>query len=978
MATTPATAQPAPSSTPVPTPRPDRRSDPPREELPRLTLTPVPPTAPAEPTRTPGVPQARATATRGPVRTPVAIATQGGGAQSGPQPNVAMAPTPRPGPVLFQAPSDLTIQYMGETYAWLTWTYDGTDALKFGIERSSDGTKFAEIMQVYANEWMDSTLTCETTYSYRVRAYLRNLGTSGYSNEASGRTSPCAPSFLTAKPVGNDRIDLQWQNNSHEQSGFQIQRCNYDPYTGNCSPIPIALSIPPSVTTFSDSGLACATTYRYNVRAYRSTDGRESLWSAPAEAITGPCAPATPGPTLTPTLAVTDTATATPTWTMSPTPTDTTRAPLTPTGVVTATDTATATSTATASNTPTATATPSATPTLTSTATGSPTSTATTVPTGTPTGTATSSPTASPTNTATAPQTLTPTPTFTPTPTPTRKPTTLYVPHIFDLGEVPIGGSGLGYFYITNLAWPLANPIIVSNLIVDPPGEFEVLSPTEFPQTIEPDPNRPLMVTVLFSPTTAGPRTALLWVVADAANTPVSIKLTGTGLEITPTGTGTPPTGTPTGAATSTTTPSVTATSMITGTATATPTQTATEIPVPTPIPTDTPPGYPGPVPTPNATNTPSGYPGPVPTPSPTDTPSGYPGPTLPPSPTATHTSSPTVTSTATATITTTATGTATITHTATATGTLVVTPGATATHTASPTVIASPSASPTPPPHKPPREEHPPAPPSSTPLPSDTPPPIPSQTPTRVLFRFVTRTPVRTSSPTVTRTSTVTATVTATVTQTVTATLTVTATATETETPTASPTFTALATFTSTPEPSPPATSVPMPLATARPTSTAVPSATTPSGKPPARASVHNSPGWQDTLREQYFLSIPTVPEVSVELGVVATNLLLAILLALAFGTFSTLLNNTLESEEQTLRGWLSSLGPIRWFNEKTGGILASLHGSVTSLEVPDLVVMGLILLLYGAVFAFLDPGFHPFSLGGLWLLVSMVRSGG
>gem|GEM_PF-6437332 len=853
---------------------------------------------------------------------------------------MAVAPVPRAGPVLLAVPANLTIQYMGETYAWITWTYDGSGPLKFIVERSSDGTNFVQIMpEVYGTQWTDNSLTCETNYTYRVRAFLTGSVLSDPSNEATGRTSPCGPSSLRANPVGNDRIDLQWQDNSKEESGFRVLRCNYDPQTGNCSPIPIA-TVAPNITTYVDNGLACATTYRYHVRAYRNTDGRESSFSAPAETTTGGCVAATFTPTPSPTVSATTTATSTPVTDAIPTETQTATASPTVTASLTPfvaaamtdtptpeTPTTTATPLASVTSTPTTTPSPSSTVTgsPTSTATESPTSTATESPTSTVTGSPTSTNTVSPTSTTTSPThtatvqigtptgtatgtpsvtstvtpspSLTPTPTHTPTLTPTPKFTYIRVPNIFGFDDTPLGGSSLGYLNLYNNG-PMPNPISVKSLIIDPPDEFEVQSPREFPQTI--DPGQSLMVTLLFTPASLGFKTATLRVYSDAANGEVGILLMGTGVQVTATPTQTPVTGTPVVTVTPTRTLTVTPTGTVTGTLTATPTQTATEIPVPTP--------------------------------GPTDTPEGYPGPTEPPpaSPTATETMTSTVT----------------------------------ATHTASPTATEAHHEPPPPPP-----------PPSDTPV---LPTAIPSPTQTRPLVRFVTRTPARTTSPTVTRTGTATATLTATETQTATTTLTATPTETETLLPAASPTYTPPATFTLTPEMTPLASATPRPLATARPGPTAPPSATSTSGGPLVRASVRNSPAWQETLQEKYFMSIPTLPEVSRQLSVITTNLLLAILLALTFGTFSALLNNTLEAEEQTLRGWLSSLGPVRWFNEKTGGILTSLHGSVTSLEMPDFVVIGLILLLYGAVFAFLDPDFRPFSLSGLLLLVTMILSVG
>jgi hypothetical protein len=75
---------------------------------------------------------------------------------------------------------------------------------------------------------------------------------------------PAAPSNLTATAVSSSQIHLAWTDNASNEEGFRIER-----RTGAQSFVEIA-AVGPDTTSFSDTGLAPATTYTYRVRAYNS------------------------------------------------------------------------------------------------------------------------------------------------------------------------------------------------------------------------------------------------------------------------------------------------------------------------------------------------------------------------------------------------------------------------------------------------------------------------------------------------------------------------------------------------------------------------------------------------------------------------------------------------------------------------------------------------------------------------------------
>jgi subtilisin family serine protease len=168
------------------------------------------------------------------------------------------------------APSGLVAEAVSYNQIDLSWTDNSTDEDGFTIERSIDGTTFAEIATVGPDvtSFSNSGLSASTTYYYRVRAF-HSGGASAYSNEASATTLaqptiPAAPSGLAATAKSRTRIDLAWTDNSGNETGFRIYRSR-----NQTSWTQIA-TVGANVTTYSNTGLSRNTTYYYRVRAYNA------------------------------------------------------------------------------------------------------------------------------------------------------------------------------------------------------------------------------------------------------------------------------------------------------------------------------------------------------------------------------------------------------------------------------------------------------------------------------------------------------------------------------------------------------------------------------------------------------------------------------------------------------------------------------------------------------------------------------------
>jgi subtilisin family serine protease len=96
---------------------------------------------------------------------------------------------------------------------------------------------------------------------------------------------PDAPSNLTASAVSQSQINLDWADNSSNESGFKIERCE----GAECSSFSRIAAVGANVGTYMDGGRTANTTYLYRVRA--SNGGGNSDYSNVAEATTPPPPP---------------------------------------------------------------------------------------------------------------------------------------------------------------------------------------------------------------------------------------------------------------------------------------------------------------------------------------------------------------------------------------------------------------------------------------------------------------------------------------------------------------------------------------------------------------------------------------------------------------------------------------------------------------------------------------------------------------
>jgi hypothetical protein len=82
---------------------------------------------------------------------------------------------------------------------------------------------------------------------------------------------PTAPGNLTATTISRSQINLLWMDNSTDEQGFYIERCK----GATCTNFTKIATTGANSTSYSNTGLARNTTYRYRIRAYNTAGNSE-------------------------------------------------------------------------------------------------------------------------------------------------------------------------------------------------------------------------------------------------------------------------------------------------------------------------------------------------------------------------------------------------------------------------------------------------------------------------------------------------------------------------------------------------------------------------------------------------------------------------------------------------------------------------------------------------------------------------------
>ncbi len=184
----------------------------------------------------------------------------------------------------YQLPADISTSTLAIDRVILTWTDTTEGETGFVIERCLDtGASCNSTLDIGfdtsftvsgTTTFTDKTVAESSTYQYRVKAITTLPWTeTGWSNVMSATTvTPADPTNLTLVSVGESAVGLSWDDNTGNETLFEIERCegagcsSFGPLP---STAPAATTVAADTTTFLDDSVCPATPYRYRVRAVR-------------------------------------------------------------------------------------------------------------------------------------------------------------------------------------------------------------------------------------------------------------------------------------------------------------------------------------------------------------------------------------------------------------------------------------------------------------------------------------------------------------------------------------------------------------------------------------------------------------------------------------------------------------------------------------------------------------------------------------
>ena len=167
------------------------------------------------------------------------------------------------------APSDLSAAAVSSSRIDLTWTDNATNETGYQVERSTNGSTWSRVASLAAGatRYENTGLVAGTKYYYRVRA-VHASAASAYSATATATTLasatalPAKPSNLRATVVSPNQVDLTWEDNATNETGYRIEY--YVRQVGRWARV---ADVGPGVTSYSDTAVVGGRTYYYRVRA---------------------------------------------------------------------------------------------------------------------------------------------------------------------------------------------------------------------------------------------------------------------------------------------------------------------------------------------------------------------------------------------------------------------------------------------------------------------------------------------------------------------------------------------------------------------------------------------------------------------------------------------------------------------------------------------------------------------------------------
>ncbi len=194
---------------------------------------------------------------------------------------VSAKPIPAP-------PGNVKATTMSSSSVKITWN-TVTGAKNYEVWRATSPTgTYTRVGMTAATSFTNTGLTVNTTYYYKVRAYLSVGGKycfSAWSAIVSAKPVPAPPGNVKATAVSSSSAKITW-NTVAGAKNYEVWRATSP--TGTYTRVGMT-----AATSFTNTGLTVNTTYYYKVRAYLSVGGKYcfSAWSAIVSAKPIPAPP---------------------------------------------------------------------------------------------------------------------------------------------------------------------------------------------------------------------------------------------------------------------------------------------------------------------------------------------------------------------------------------------------------------------------------------------------------------------------------------------------------------------------------------------------------------------------------------------------------------------------------------------------------------------------------------------------------------
>jgi hypothetical protein len=186
------------------------------------------------------------------------------------------------------APTSLVATTPSSGRVSLAWQDNSADETSFQLQYRSATSTYWSVLRNLAPDtrsFAHTDLHAGDSYVYRVRA-CNASGCSEDSNEITATvTGPAAPSSLAATSPASGRISVSWQDNSSEETSFQLQA-----RSATSSYWSLVQNLPADTRTYLHANLQAGDSYVYRVRACNDAGCSDDSNEARAT-VRGPEAP---------------------------------------------------------------------------------------------------------------------------------------------------------------------------------------------------------------------------------------------------------------------------------------------------------------------------------------------------------------------------------------------------------------------------------------------------------------------------------------------------------------------------------------------------------------------------------------------------------------------------------------------------------------------------------------------------------------